>query len=431
MTPAMRFCERCGAHLAASTAVSIQADSNSARKPGDPRGSTPKSHKPDRRVLALAGVALLLVVGVSVAVHLRHKPVIVQAPPPPSPPHAVDPRAVDPLTTLSEDYDKTQQQIEGLRKTQEEVLNNYRKRSGNKLPPNVGADLTAEQRVLLVDAIKNERGNTKGLLQGILERDQRLTQAKSQLREVARKLPDHVTVSTGERQDHLHLAVDYLKTHGLSDAAAFQLVSQVNLQESLVPGFNVWMYFQNGQFGTWVTQGTATVTPHEHNQNMAVVVQRELGDLRDEVKKLAPDVADLQQLYALSERAREALQKESDASKAELRNYAQAVERLKVEADTIQYIVGCKKDLVKDQVIDANYGLTSPRGGKALQLSTTREIPFEASCVKTIKKVVLTPGRFVEKTDFSIQTLGPIGKLTILNPDRFKEGSRFLAIVLE
>jgi hypothetical protein len=87
---------------------------------------------------------------------------------------------------------------------------------------------------------------------------------------------------------------------------------------------------------------------------------------------------------------------------------------------------------VRDQLIDNNsYGLINPSGGTPLVLSEETVISREVPCLSSVKKIVLTPGHFLPNTDFSVQTAGPLVKVTILNPDRFRAAGRFLVISVE
>ena len=84
-----------------------------------------------------------------------------------------------------------------------------------------------------------------------------------------------LVVEVGQRHDRI--AVDYLVSRGVPAGTAYRLVSQVALHDGLVPGFRVWTYYANGQFGTWVTKGTATISPAEHQRRLRHLTRQRAG----------------------------------------------------------------------------------------------------------------------------------------------------------
>jgi hypothetical protein len=56
--------------------------------------------------------------------------------------------------------------------------------------------------------------------------------------------------------------MNYLSSrHHLSKQTADSLVARVGLTSDIIEGFDVWFLYQDGVFGTFVTQGDARVSP--------------------------------------------------------------------------------------------------------------------------------------------------------------------------
>ena len=156
------------------------------------------------------------------------------------------------------------------------VLNRY-VTAGGHLPPTVGTDLTVEQRRFLEESVPEARTiSRRRLIQGILDLDAQLMRTRDALDDVkvkAHGLHSHV-VEVGQRHDRI--AVDYLVSRGVPGDGD-RLVSQVALHDGLVPGFRVWTYHANGQFGTWVTKGTAAISPAEHQRRLTQLARQRAG----------------------------------------------------------------------------------------------------------------------------------------------------------
>jgi hypothetical protein len=377
-----------------------------------------------RRVLLFGAVGAAMAGVLIVAVMRRRAAGVQQVPPIAA---TVQDRAPIEQPAEIEQWERLARDQQELTLKQTAFLQKY----GGKLPADVGPELTPEQQAAFVELVKNQGRGARPLFEEYLARSGELLKLRQQLQDFEKRLPQHIALTADDKKSHLTHAVEFLQSKGLTNAQAYALVAKVNVQELLVPGFNIWLYYNGGQFGTWVTQGTARVTPMEHQRMVAEVTQMELSDANGKLKKQQANASDLVNLLNLSDVSRQKLEADLTAARAELRNNAQAAVRASTEANTIYYVVDCKDSLIKRQIIDKTYGLTNPAGGQPLNLLEAKDIGFEATCLKAIKRVVLTPGRFTSDVDFKLAINGPTGRLTILNVERFKTDARFLTIVLE
>ncbi|MBE0646097.1 MAG: hypothetical protein IH600_18590 [Bacteroidetes bacterium] len=99
-----------------------------------------------------------------------------------------------------------------------------------------------------------------GLLEQIAEIQEDIRNKCERLHEITAQLPAPHRVQPGE--NHYSLCLKYLTAkHHLSAKTADSLVARVGLSSDIIEGFHVWFYYQDGIFGTFVTQGEAHVSP--------------------------------------------------------------------------------------------------------------------------------------------------------------------------
>jgi hypothetical protein len=121
--------------------------------------------------------------------------------------------------------------------------------------------LGKNERALLAERIDDEGdASCRGLLQRVMEVQASIDDKKQRLDEITSALPAPHRVRSGE--NHYTLCMDYLSAqHGLSRQQADSLVARVGLTGDIIEGFHVWFYYDEGVFGTFVTQGDAHISP--------------------------------------------------------------------------------------------------------------------------------------------------------------------------
>jgi hypothetical protein len=347
------------------------------------------------------------------------------APPPPpaaateTPVQQAPTETIRSLADIASEYESLQQQADQNSQKIAATLSTYQKRGG-KLPPNFGPDLTDEQRQVLVDRIQQERSGTKALLQDIVDRDKQIQALRAKMKEMGPKLPDHVTAGEGDTHDKI--AMKYLISKGVSAQKAFDMLSDLNLAGDLVPGFTVWTYLMDGQFGTWVTRGSAAISPQEHQKRLAKLIDDERNELKNELATLNQSQ---EQLRAAAKSASEesgalmALLEKSEAAKNAALN-------------TIRYSLGAKSQLQKMKVIDGRLKLMSLDNADMFSLNSAdnHTIAVDGSNfgLKKIKKITLVPEIFVPGTDFELQQDGAFANIKIVNLDKFRK-NQFVIVV--
>jgi hypothetical protein len=330
---------------------------------------------------------------------------------------------------MAVEYEKLEHQQQTTNQQMSQLITKYQQRGGS-LPPGFGAELTEEQRTLLAERVKTEKAGLRTLLQDLLDRDKEVQQLKTRLDQLETQLPASVVAKEGDRHDRI--AMNFLVKQGVPAKKAYEIVSQINLQDALVPGFRVWTYYQKGQFGTWVTRGKASITPQEHQKKILALLEEE----RDKaLKSLADTSSERDALKASGAEKDAALTRSAEELKAMTETAEQQraeVQRREVEANTLHFIVGSKKALVKSKLLEKNMRKWNPETDRmsTLNLLEGKEIPIDAASLglKKVKKVTLVPEIFVAGVDYAVDLGGPTATFKIAAPDKFKQ-NRFIIVV--
>jgi len=377
------------------------------------------------RRLGLTLAAMAFAVGCNKAAEKPAEP-----PPPPEPEVAKAPDAqVASLSEMAVEYEKLEQQQASTNQQMSQLITKYQQRGGS-LPPGFGAELTDEQRTLLAERIKTEKAGLRTLLQDLIDRDKEVQQMKTRLDQLETQLPASVVAKEGDRHDRI--AMNFLVKQGVPAKKAYEIVSQINLQDALVPGFRVWTYYQKGQFGTWVTRGKANITPQEHAKRVLALLEesrdkalKDLADTSSERDALKTATAEKEAALTRSAEELKAMTETAEQQRAE-------VQRREVESNTLRFIVGSKKALVKSKLLEKNMRKWNPATDhmSTLNLLESQEIPIDAASLglSKVKKVTLVPEIFLAGVDYAVTVGGPTATLKITQPDKFKS-NRFLIVV--
>ncbi len=130
-----------------------------------------------------------------------------------------------------------------------------------KFTPSDGNPLTADQEKLLKDLLQQEKDvSYQGLLRQVIEKNDEIRGLQEKIADLEARLPKPYDVKRGDT--HYRLCLKYLtEVEGLSRPRADSLIDRVAMVADLVKGFQVWFYYKDGIFGTFVTQGTARISP--------------------------------------------------------------------------------------------------------------------------------------------------------------------------
>lgn len=339
------------------------------------------------------------------------------------------------LEQLAADVDTAQQREAQATSQLARALDDYKK-AGGDTPANLGGDLTPEQRAAFAERIEQERGSRKQLLQDILDRDAQIDKLKLEVEEIKKKIPNTESFVVKEGQRHERIAMDYLVKRGVPAEKAYGIVSQTNLFDALVPGFRVWVFYNtsNGQFGTWVTRGNATVTPVDHQRKLARLLQEELEAAKLQSAELRTQLETTTFELDTARADIETKSAEVESSRAA----AEESERQRIAAEnTVTYLIGSKKQLQDARIIDRGFKLQrlDLPNALAINLADGDELPgvtATAVGLKRIKKATVSPRDLLPSRDYEMRLAGDGAAVSfrIVDRERFKR-ARIFVIALE
>ena len=309
--------------------------------------------------------------------------------------------------------DQTQQQIQAAGQSQQQAL---QKAGVTDVQPNPETmQLTDDQRKALEDRIKNEKNSSyQALLQEVIDKDKTIKDMNDKLAKLQSELPKPDVARPGE--SHYGLAMRFLTKQGVTKSDAKKLIDNVNIMDKLAPGMEVYHFYSNGVYGTWVAKGHARISPSELNRQERAKVegerdtavaqneklQEEVGDLATQKDQLTSDVAGLQQEKATL------TQQVSDLTTLS--------EKQKADLNSLHYIVGNRKELEKSGVIIIPVFAKDRAGAKwndeafskEVDLRTNDSLTFTAADagVTKIGKVNVVPGSLVKDQQYTL-TIAP------------------------
>jgi len=343
--------------------------------------------------------------------------------------------------------EETVQQIQkleaGIQEKQNEVftvLSEYKKKTGQDLPEINIMNLSPEQKKVLEDKIKNEKDvSIKSLLQDILDKNNDIQNLNARLQELEAMLPKPHVVEKGE--NHYQIAMNYLLNEkGIDKTRAMELVERTALFEPIIPGFKVWNFYAEDEYGTFITQGTAPISPNQIQRK----IKKELVDAKDkaisEKDKLQDDITEMEarrnelisQLDLLNQEKQNMLTRMSDLNDQN--------QEMQTALNSVYFAMDLRKNLTQKGIIKGGF-LRSTKLQKVDFVMFDRSLDLRGEPMITaaaadfqlskIKDITIYPSYFKIDVDYSLQYDENKQKATITILDVKKFKSEKIAIAIE
>jgi hypothetical protein len=310
----------------------------------------------------------------------------------------------------------------------------------NDVRPNAETlQLTPEQKVALEERIKAEKNSSyQALLQEVLDKDKEIKELNEKIAKLRAVLPKPDIAK--DNDSHYGMALRFLKRKGVPEEKAKQLISRVLIMDKMAPGFEVYHFYNNGVYGTWVSQGKATITPTELQAEEKAKIEGERDVAQAEVTKKTEELTDLTAQKAALTADIEALRTEKSNMIKEMEALNATNEAQKAKLNSLHYVVGDRKALEKDGVIIVPVFAKDRAGAnwkdgvftKSLDLRSQDTISITAAEVglKKIGKVSVVPGSIVKDTHYTLTISEDKATATIklTNKDRFKNEKVVFAV---
>jgi predicted nuclease with TOPRIM domain len=313
------------------------------------------------------------------------------------------------LTQKAAEADKASQQVNQVATEEQKKL---AQAGVNDIKPNAETlQLTDEQKKALEERIKNEKNSSyQALLQEVLDKDKEIKDLNTKIAKLKADLPKPDVAKPND--SHYGMSLRFLKKKGVSEAEAKKLVSRVAILEKLAPGFEVYHFYANGTYGTWVSQGKAKISPNDLMRQEREKVEGERDEAVAQNEKLQEEVLDL-------ESQKKKITEEITGLQTERANLIE--ERTKLQADnagqlaklnSLHYVVGKRDALKTDGVIEIPV-FAKDRAGKnwrdevftqSLDLRSGKTITIKAADLglKQIGKVNVVPGSYLKDEHYKL-----------------------------
>jgi len=299
--------------------------------------------------------------------------------------------------------------------------------------------LTEDQKKALEERIKSEKNSSyQALLQEVLDKDKEIKELNEKISNLKKILPRPDVAKAND--SHYGMALRFLKKKGLSEQNARKLVSRVNLMEKMAPGFEVYHFYSNGVYGTWVAQGKASISPNDLQRKEREKIEGERDTAIAQGEKLQEEVDDLVTRKKQIEEEIAGLRSEKEKMVQEMTALSTNNEAMKAKLSSLHYVVGNRKKLEQAGVIIVPVFAKDRAGAnwadsvfdQSLDLRSQDTISITAANfgLKSIAKVNVVPGS-LEKDKHYTLTISPdkqSAAIKILTKERFKNEKVVFAV---
>ncbi len=344
--------------------------------------------------------------------------------------------------------DKLNDQLKQKEDAYRQLLSEYGLKGDKKLSPEQMRmlALTPEQRAYLKKRLAQEKDSSySAIIQEILKKDDEIKQLRKEIQDLKDKLPKPYTVKAGD--NHFDICMRYLtEQKGLSPEEAQKLIERVNLLDYLLPGFQVYLFYNDGVFGTFVTQGTANMSPNQIKRYYKTKLINERDKARQEAEKLSADVKDLEARKAeLLKQLKELEQLKADMqqqiSTLTTKNQNLSKENLRKEKmlNSVFYHVDNYKSLKKKGIVGRFlFGRPKLKKFNAVNFDKSADlrevdsitVNAEDAGLGKIHAIYIMPAQFIKDKDYQVK-ISPDKKsatIFLINPDKFRMSKVLIAL---
>jgi hypothetical protein len=278
--------------------------------------------------------------------------------------------------------------------------------------------LSPEQADILSKRVAQEKDvSYRGMLQEVIDLNGQINKLNSDMDAIRAQLPKPYEVQQGD--SHFKVCLEWLTTEkGVAEDEAVKLIEQTSLTTELLPGFEVWNYYeapkQEGDkpvFGTFVTQGTAKLSPNALARATKRRIDSERQNLIQARNQKEEEVKDLETRRAELTDQIKGLAEERKNMMDQMGEMAQKNESLAKQLASVYYVVGTFKDLSKQGIIKKptlgkwqSSDMDKIQNPSVLDTRSDTRITFTAASVGLgrINQVLIFPRSYDEGQDFKV-----------------------------
>jgi len=211
--------------------------------------------------------------------------------------------------------------------------------------------MSDDQAELLASRVAEERDiSYRGMLQDIIDLNGEIDRLADEVEEVRSRLHPPRAVEKGD--SHIRICLSFLTDEiGLNEEEALRLIEREAMIPELLPGFEVWNYYGEGIFGTFVTQGSAKVSPNELRRATKRRIDTERQNLIQSRNQKQQEVDDLEvRKTELLQQLRN-LEEERQAMMSQMNTMAESNDSLAAELNSLRYFADTFRNLERKGAI--------------------------------------------------------------------------------
>ncbi|MCJ7524746.1 MAG: hypothetical protein MUP71_05920 [Candidatus Aminicenantes bacterium] len=347
------------------------------------------------------------------------------------------------MKQMQETVQQIQQLESSIQEKQNEVfdiLSDFKTKTGEDLPEVNIMNLSPEQKKVLEEKIKNEKDvSIKSLLQDILDKNNDIHNLNARVQELETLLPKPHMVEKGE--NHYQIAMNFLLNEkGVDKARAMELVERTLLFEPIVPGFKIWNFYAEDEYGTFITQGSAPISPNQIQRK----VKKELVDAKDkaiaEKDQLQSDITEMELRRSELISQLDLLNQEKQNMLGKMSNLNDQNQEMQATFNSVYFAMDRRKNLTKNGIIKGGFLRSTKlqkvdiaRFDRSLDLRGDPKITATAADfqLSKIKDITIYPSYFKRDRDYKVEfnEVGQSVTITILDIKKFM--SEKIAIAIE
>jgi predicted nucleic acid-binding Zn-ribbon protein len=306
--------------------------------------------------------------------------------------------------------------------------------------------LSPEQAEILSKRVAQEKDvSYRGILQEVIDLNTQVSDLNKQLDDIRAQLPKPYEVQQGD--SHFKVCLEWLTTEkGVPEDEAVKLIEQTSLTTELLPGFEVWNYYEapknegdKAVFGTFVTQGTAKLSPNALARATKRRIDSERQNLIQARNQKEEEVKDLEQRRSELLDQIKSLDEERKNMMDQMGEMASKNEALAKQINSVSYVVGTFKDLSSKGIIRKptlgkweTADMDKIQNPNVLDMRSDTRITFTAASVGLgrIKQVLIFPRSYDEGSDFKVTVSDDKQTVTIdlLKREKFQLAKLAIAV---
>jgi len=273
--------------------------------------------------------------------------------------------------------------------------------------------------------------------QELMEKDETIAELQEANSQLQNQIPVSHEVEQGE--SHWEIAFDYLREKGLTEEEAANKLSDALLYHPILVGYKIWHYFYEGTFGSFITQGTADVSPGTVMRHQKQEASEEKMDLENQIAQLQDKrqglMEQMDHMQKKHQAEKETYNERIESLENELQKAEGHIEDFELKLNSVYYLAGSKEELKDRGVIKGTFlGICGTRIGdvtagdfsNSLDLRESDTISLASSDlgIPQVKKVDLLPKHLQEGEDYRVEISGDrqSAQVILLNKEKVRLG---------